>query len=246
MATRAYARLATIQLLYAHFSGNDARVFLDEYLKEHKIKNAQAEFAKGAFLGVLEHCNELDCRIAAELKGWDFARLGEIEKAILRLCSWELIFADLAPAVAINEAIEIAKDFELEDPGFLNGVLDGVFKNKANPPKPMPKPKENTEDSIKKDSIKRNFNAKNNNKKLSNKRNFGAKKPTEKISKNTSLKTTFKSKNKLNNSHNKNTDSKKIIKNEKYTNSQIKKPQNKKIQTTKKKIIIAKQNKENS
>lgn len=241
MATRAYARLATIQLLYAHFSGNDARAFLDEYLKEHKIKNAQAEFAKGAFLGVLEHCSELDCRIAAELKGWDFTRLGEIEKAILRLCSWELLFANLAPAVAINEAIEIAKDFELEDPGFLNGILDGVFKNKANPPKPMPKPKQieqNSENHNKKDSIKRKFNTKNNNKKFS-----------------------IESKNKSNKTHNKKPTQKqkknenftKITKDKKLTNSQIKKPQNKKIQSQKKKtisqnkkIIISKQNKENS
>lgn len=229
MATRAYARLAVIQLLYAHFSGNDARAFLDEYLKEHKIKNAQAEFAKGAFLGVLEHCSELDCRIAAELKGWDFTRLGEIEKAILRLCSWELLFANLAPAVAINEAIEIAKDFELEDPGFLNGILDGVFKNKANPPKPMPKPKQieqNSENHNKKDSIKRKFNVKN----------------------------TDKSKNKTNKTHNKkpmqkqkkNENFTKITKDKKLINSQTKKPQNKKTQSQNKKIIISKQNKENS
>ncbi|WP_111229698.1 transcription antitermination factor NusB [Helicobacter valdiviensis] len=131
MATRTQARGAVVQLLYAYGSGNEEiGKFFDEILEEQKIKNAQKEFARGLFLGVLENLSMLDLRIAHQLKSWDFAKIGDMERAILRLGAYEIVCAKQDRAIVINEAIEIAKNFGTENSKkFINGVLDGIAKN---------------------------------------------------------------------------------------------------------------------
>lgn len=131
MATRGQAREAVVQLMYAYGSGNSGIVkFIDEILEEKKIKNQQREFALGLFNGILEHLEEIDLRITHQLKNWDFSRIGDMERAILRLGAYEIIFSDTDKAVAINEALEIAKIFGNDNSTrFINGILDGVSKN---------------------------------------------------------------------------------------------------------------------
>ncbi|MDY3113155.1 MAG: transcription antitermination factor NusB [Helicobacter sp.] len=131
MATRSQAREAVIQLLYAYGSGNDGiSKFIEQILEEQKIKNTQKEFAQTLFFGVLENLDEIDKRIKHQLKSWDFSRIGDIERSILRLGTYEIIFSKIDKAVVINEALEIAKNFGNESSAkFINGVLDGISKN---------------------------------------------------------------------------------------------------------------------
>ncbi|EEO26231.1 transcription antitermination factor NusB [Helicobacter winghamensis] len=131
MATRTHARVAVAQLLYAYGSGNDGiSKFVEEILSEHKIKNAQNEFAKTLFNGVLEHLEEVDLRIKHQIKNWDFERIGDMERAILRLGAYEIIFSGMDKAIVINEALEITKNFSNEtSTKFINGILDGIAKN---------------------------------------------------------------------------------------------------------------------
>lgn len=131
MATRTHARVAVAQLLYAYGSGNDGiSKFVEEILSEHKIKNAQNEFAKTLFNGVLEHLEEVDLRIKHQIKNWDFERIGDMERAILRLGVYEIIFSGMDKAIVINEALEITKNFSNEtSTKFINGILDGIAKN---------------------------------------------------------------------------------------------------------------------
>lgn len=132
MATRSQVREVVVQLLYAYGSGNDGiSKFMDTILEEHKIKNAQGDFARTLFYGVLEAINVVDLRIKHQLKGWDFTRLGEIERAILRLGVYEIVFNQTDKAIAINEALELAKNFGNEPSvKFINGVLDGIAKER--------------------------------------------------------------------------------------------------------------------
>lgn len=131
MATRSQVREVVVQLLYAYGSGNDGiSKFIDEILEEKKIKNAQQTFAKELFSGVLTNLEALDLRITHQLKGWNFERIGDIERAILRLGAYEVLFSAIDKAVVINEALEIAKHFSYESSTkFINGVLDGIAKN---------------------------------------------------------------------------------------------------------------------
>ncbi|WP_347340905.1 transcription antitermination factor NusB [Helicobacter sp. CaF467b] len=131
MATRSHVREVVVQLLYAYSSGNDAIFkFADEIFEEHKIKNKQKDFANLLFNGVIENLESLDLRIAHQLESWDFSKIGDMEKAILRLGVYEIAFNNLDKAIAINEALELAKTFGNEASAkFINGVLDNIAKN---------------------------------------------------------------------------------------------------------------------
>jgi len=132
MATRHHARMAVVSLLYAFDLGNgNTAEHTDEILEEKKIRNKQKDFALDLYAGVMENLDACDAQIIEHLKDWDFARLGSIERATLRLAAYEILFGDLDSAVVINEAVEITKAFGTEQsPKFINGVLDAISKNK--------------------------------------------------------------------------------------------------------------------
>ena len=77
--------------------------------------------------GALSHEQYLDEVIDRFAKGWDVARLPRVDLAILRLGAWELLGTDIPPAVAINEAVNLAKDYGGADSAaFINAVLDNI------------------------------------------------------------------------------------------------------------------------
>lgn len=132
MATRQQARMAVVSLLYAFDLGNgNIAEHTDEILEEKKIRNKQKDFALTLYEGVMANIKAVDKAIIANLKDWDFERLGAIERATLRLAAYEILFGDLDSAVVINEAVEITKAFGTEQsPKFINGVLDAISRDK--------------------------------------------------------------------------------------------------------------------
>jgi N utilization substance protein B len=78
--------------------------------------------------GVGDHVEELDAAIAARAKGWTLARMPVLDLNVLRLGSFELAHRpDVPVAVAIDEAVELAKRFSTDDSGrFVNGVLSAL------------------------------------------------------------------------------------------------------------------------
>ncbi len=131
MATRHQSRGAVVGLLYAHDIGNpEVKQFSEDLLEEKKIRNRQREFAMGLYNGVLDNLEKIDEEIKAHLKDWDFDRLDHVDKSILRLGTYELLFTDLDRAVIINEAVELAKELGGDQsPKFVNGVLDAIEKS---------------------------------------------------------------------------------------------------------------------
>jgi N utilization substance protein B len=132
MATRHQAREAVVGLLYAYDLGNpEIKKFAEEILEEKKIRNRQREFALSLFKGTVDHLDEIDEEIKKRLESWEMDRLGHIEKAILRLGTYELLHTDIDSAVAINEAVELAKELGGEQaPKFVNGVLDAIARER--------------------------------------------------------------------------------------------------------------------
>jgi N utilization substance protein B len=132
MATRQQARMAVVSLLYAFDLGNgNIAQHTDEILEEKKIRNKQKDFALTLYEGVMQNIARVDEAIVKHLKEWDFERLGAIERATLRLATYEILFGELDSAVVINEAVEITKAFGTEQsPKFINGVLDAISKDK--------------------------------------------------------------------------------------------------------------------
>ena len=103
-----------------------------DYLDGRKIKGAKAEFAQQLFQGVLNNLETIDETIKKHLsKGWEFSRVDNVDKQILRLGVYEILFTPLAYQVVINESIEIAKLLSSENSTkFINGILDRVAKEK--------------------------------------------------------------------------------------------------------------------
>lgn len=83
--------------------------------------------------GVRDHLSEIDSQLAHAIDNYVAERVDRVDRAILRLAAYELLFdADVPPAVAIDEAIELARAFGTSDsPRFVNGVLDRIMKERA-------------------------------------------------------------------------------------------------------------------
>src|SRR6056300_837607 len=110
MATRTQARESVIGLLYAYTLGNEGIVkFVDEILEDKKIRNKQKEFALGLFNGVIENLTAIDEHIKSHLKQGSNDDIGSVEKSILRLAIFEIIYTSLDKPIIINEAIELSK-----------------------------------------------------------------------------------------------------------------------------------------
>lgn len=79
--------------------------------------------------GVTEHAAHIDDLISSHLQGWTLERLPAVDRAILRVAVWELLYAEDVPEpVAVDEAVELAKKLSTDDsPGFVNGVLGQVM-----------------------------------------------------------------------------------------------------------------------
>ena len=130
MATRHQSRESVISLLYAKDIGNEnIGKFVDDMLEDKKIRNKQKEFALSLFEGIGENLEAIDNEINKHLKEYKVHELGHIERAILRLGTYEILKTDLDNAVIINEAIELSKDLASDTaPKFINGVLDAIAK----------------------------------------------------------------------------------------------------------------------
>jgi transcription antitermination protein NusB len=130
LATRTQARESVIGLLYAYDLGNEGIVkFVDEILEDKKIRNQQKEFALKLFNGTVENIETIDNEIKAHLNQGTLEDIGSVEKSILRLAVYEILFESLQKAIVINEAIELSKRLASDGaPKFVNGLLDKIVK----------------------------------------------------------------------------------------------------------------------
>ncbi|MBP7769988.1 MAG: transcription antitermination factor NusB [Aliarcobacter sp.] len=130
MATRTQARESVIGLLYAYDLGNEGIVkFVDEILEDKKIRNQQKEFALKLFNGTVGNIEKIDEEIKLYLTQGTLEDLGSVEKSILRLAVYEILFENLQKAIVINEAIELSKKLASDGaPKFVNGLLDKIVK----------------------------------------------------------------------------------------------------------------------
>jgi len=79
--------------------------------------------------GVAEHAARIDALIEAHASNWSLDRLPDVDRAILRMAVFELLWADDVPdVVVIDEAVELAKTLSTDDsPGYVNGVLGAIL-----------------------------------------------------------------------------------------------------------------------
>ena len=132
MATisRRTARESAVKALYSYEFNADVQVDAAEFFalicSEAEIPTN--DFAVSLYTGTIAHMEEIDAKITEHAKGWKKERIARMTLAIMRLCVYELLFSDVPRAVAINEAIEIAKTYDTDAPAFINGILNTVAK----------------------------------------------------------------------------------------------------------------------
>jgi N utilization substance protein B len=97
-------------------------------------------FAEPIIRGVIERREELDQRICRYVKNWELHRIATVDRNVLRLAIFEMLYReDIPPVVSINEAVDIAKKFSTTDSGkFVNGVLDKIKGELMRPARIVP------------------------------------------------------------------------------------------------------------
>ena len=134
MGARHKSREAALAILYqADIRGEQNPLgLLDGYFESGEAKGAQRDFVENIVTGVTSRIGQIDDALRRSLVKWELDRLGYMERAILRIGAYELMFDPLTPgAVTLDEAVELAKDFcDKDSAAFINGVLDGVAKEK--------------------------------------------------------------------------------------------------------------------
>jgi N utilization substance protein B len=134
MQKRHKAREYAFQILYRYDVGNEEpELVIKEIVEGKKLSLEIQTFLRQLVNTALKNLKEIDLILSKTLKHWSLERLTNVDRAILRLGSTELLyFKETPPKVAIDEAIELAKKYGTENSaGFVNGVLDAVYKNYA-------------------------------------------------------------------------------------------------------------------
>lgn len=130
--SRRQARETALQVMFAVDVGD---IEIDQaftYVVEEFKTSAKAQkFARELVEGALKHKQELDTQIAQLAKGWDFKRLAAVDRNIMRLALYEILYCkEIPPVVSVNEAVEMAKIFGGEKSNrFVNGILGNVLEN---------------------------------------------------------------------------------------------------------------------
>lgn len=135
MATRHLARSVVLQSLYEWDFWEkkiDLKKVVERNLSEFAPGIDEPDFVWRIVDGVLEHLETLDNIIRKAAPDWPLERVAIVDRNALRIGLYELIYAnpeEVPPKVAINEAIEIAKNYGGPNSGkFINGVLGTVYK----------------------------------------------------------------------------------------------------------------------
>jgi N utilization substance protein B len=92
------------------------------------------KFAEGIVRGVMRNKASIDELLVSKLDNWQLERVGNVERSVLRMGIFELLYADDKPPVpvVINEAVDVCKFFvNTESARFVNGILDAIAKDKA-------------------------------------------------------------------------------------------------------------------
>ncbi|GAB3270415.1 transcription antitermination factor NusB [Microbacterium sp. Root53] len=135
MSARTKARKRALDILFsADVRGDDLAVALAAEAKRaasEPARQASWLYAREIVDGVIDHAEEIDEQITTHSRDWKLERMPTVDRALLRIATWEILFNDSVPtAVAIDEAVELAKEFSTDDSGaFVHGVLARVARS---------------------------------------------------------------------------------------------------------------------
>lgn len=144
MSTRRRAREIVLQMLY-EADINDTRdaESMRRFIRSRmQGRRALTDFAWKLLEGTLENRGPIDLRLAELATNWSLSRMPVVDRNVLRLGAYEIMFGDTPDRVAVNEAILLAKRYgDTNSPRFVNGILDRLMKleGPSDPPQPADK-----------------------------------------------------------------------------------------------------------
>ncbi len=128
---RSQARETALKVLYQlDITKDPLQEGLENFFRHHRIPVNSQPFIRTLVEGTIQRLAEIDSLLAKHATNWAVNRMAIVDRNILRLGVFELVFGqETPPKVAINEAVELAKRFGTNDSGkFVNGVLDSIHK----------------------------------------------------------------------------------------------------------------------
>ncbi len=143
--SRHSSREAAVQVLYAidlgaRGSGAEQPLVEDAFAAaaEHfELPEGARGFARELVAGVIANREPIDAQIAHHARNWRLSRMAALDRNVLRVAVYEILFSDTAPAVILDEAVELARRFGGErSPAFVNGILDAVARSSRDAPAP--------------------------------------------------------------------------------------------------------------
>jgi N utilization substance protein B len=144
MGLRSKSREVALHILYQiEISKRGYKESFQDYLVYEPQKQEVIDFSLSLIEGVLKNITFIDGIICKYVRNWEISRMAVIDRNILRIACFELLFvAEIPPKVSINEGIELAKRFgDIDSPRFINGILDKIYKmetKKENDIQPQP------------------------------------------------------------------------------------------------------------
>ena len=135
MRKRTQSREFALQVLYKiDITKDECDKSLESFWQnnEKEADEGIKEFTARLVKGVLEHLDAIDQHISAHAQNWHLKRMAVVDRNILRLGCFELLYCeDVPPKVSINEAIDLAKKYSGVEAGkFVNGILDKIKPKK--------------------------------------------------------------------------------------------------------------------
>ncbi|MBL7574938.1 NusB antitermination factor [Peptoniphilus asaccharolyticus DSM 20463] len=130
--SRKKARIGQMQLLYqmdlvGKFDAEELELFLENF----SFSDDEIEYINAAIPQLIDNIEEIDSVIEKNLERWSLKRLARVDRAILRIAVFEMLYRnDIPEEVSINEAIEIAKVYgSSESQKFINGILGSIYRS---------------------------------------------------------------------------------------------------------------------
>jgi len=131
MTTRRRAREVVLQVLYEDDMNPTRNMMLSkQFIEKRMLRNKPlVNFSEDLLAGVRTRRNEIDSLVGQYAANWSIKRMSTIDRNVIRLATYEMVFGNVPGRVVINEAIELAKRYGHVNSGsFVNGILDKILR----------------------------------------------------------------------------------------------------------------------
>lgn len=132
MNLKTQAREVALKLLYQDEFSNNTPIEqqLKRYRQFYELNDRAWEYVTHLYKGIHQNTKAINQLLESKSNNWSLERMSFIDRNILRIATFEMVYSDVPVSVAVNEAIELAKRFGTENSSaFVNGVLDSIIKN---------------------------------------------------------------------------------------------------------------------